>query len=436
MVHPNDYRRAFTLIELLVVIAIIAILSVVVILSLNPAELLRQSRDSDRLSDMATIADGLNVYSTDQAGGTSFNLGNASDTYPSVYDPSATSTSGDQCQGLGMASFTTSTGQSWQCAPSSTLRTVNNQGWIPVNFSNISSGSPIGNLPIDATNQTSTGLFYAYNTNGAQFEVTADLESQKYKGQYGSSPQTSLFPEVISGGNPTISALYNPSGLVGYWNFEEGSGSSVIDSSGNGNHGTWKGSSGGNNGTHYVGGKVGSYAGAFNGRNNYVNIGNVSSLSFERTNPFSVCAWESMTGVNEAIVGKLDAKSPYLGWELSSDSNGHLEMVIENAYTTNAIWVYASGTNSAINTGAWFFVCGTYNGSSDASGTALYINGSSATTTIGSNNLTLSILNAIPVQIGARVTDAWLVTGSLDDVRVYNRGLSSAEVMALYNAEK
>ena len=36
-------RKAFTLIELLVVIAIIAVLSVVVILSLNPAELLRQA---------------------------------------------------------------------------------------------------------------------------------------------------------------------------------------------------------------------------------------------------------------------------------------------------------------------------------------------------------------------------------------------------------
>jgi len=43
-------RSAFTLIELLIVIAIIAILSIVVILVLNPAQLLKQSRDSNRVS--------------------------------------------------------------------------------------------------------------------------------------------------------------------------------------------------------------------------------------------------------------------------------------------------------------------------------------------------------------------------------------------------
>ena len=47
-------RSAFTLIELLVVIAILAILAVVVVLVLNPAELLKQSRDANRLSDMQT----------------------------------------------------------------------------------------------------------------------------------------------------------------------------------------------------------------------------------------------------------------------------------------------------------------------------------------------------------------------------------------------
>ena len=50
------HRKGFTLIELLIVIAVIAILAVIVVLTLNPAELLRQSRDADRLSDMATLA--------------------------------------------------------------------------------------------------------------------------------------------------------------------------------------------------------------------------------------------------------------------------------------------------------------------------------------------------------------------------------------------
>jgi prepilin-type N-terminal cleavage/methylation domain-containing protein len=60
-------RHDFTLIELLVVIAIIAILSVIVILTLNPAQLLMQARDSNRISDMSTLNDALDgstVYGT------------------------------------------------------------------------------------------------------------------------------------------------------------------------------------------------------------------------------------------------------------------------------------------------------------------------------------------------------------------------------------
>ncbi len=58
-------QKGFTLIELLVVIAIIAILAVVVILTLNPAELLRQSRDSNRVSDFATLKSAIGLYSED-----------------------------------------------------------------------------------------------------------------------------------------------------------------------------------------------------------------------------------------------------------------------------------------------------------------------------------------------------------------------------------
>ena len=58
-------KRGFTLIELLVVIAIIAILAVVVVLVLNPAELLKQSRDSNRLSDLSTLKTGISLYIQD-----------------------------------------------------------------------------------------------------------------------------------------------------------------------------------------------------------------------------------------------------------------------------------------------------------------------------------------------------------------------------------
>jgi prepilin-type N-terminal cleavage/methylation domain-containing protein len=92
--HPLS-RKGFTLIELLVVIVIIAILAIVVVLTLNPAALLQQSRDSNRVSDMATINSAINLYNTDQSGASSYSLGSSNTVYVSIPDPTATSSSGD-----------------------------------------------------------------------------------------------------------------------------------------------------------------------------------------------------------------------------------------------------------------------------------------------------------------------------------------------------
>ena len=86
--HGRPASSAFTLIELLVVIAIIAILSIVVVTTLNPVQLLMQGRDSNRLSDLATMNTALGIYLAQ--GGTS--LGSANIVYVSMPDPTATST--------------------------------------------------------------------------------------------------------------------------------------------------------------------------------------------------------------------------------------------------------------------------------------------------------------------------------------------------------
>jgi prepilin-type N-terminal cleavage/methylation domain-containing protein len=176
-------RKAFTLIELLVVIAIIAILSIVVVLTLNPAELLRKGRDSNRLSDLTTLNTALGTYTTDQGGGSGFSLGSSSVTYISIPDPTATTTAGTDCSGIGFLG-----GGSFHCAASSTLRNVNGTGWIPVNFNKTSFGSPLGSLPVDPTNTTSSNEYYSYQTDGTTWKLTALPESQTYLAQAGTNP--------------------------------------------------------------------------------------------------------------------------------------------------------------------------------------------------------------------------------------------------------
>src|ERR1700680_4860251 len=112
-------KKGFTLIELLVVIAIIAILSVVVILTLNPAELLRQARDSNRVSDLSVMKTAISQYLSDVS---SPNLASSTNAYAGCYESAATSTAGSKC------AFTSSP---ITTVVTSTSRAVDSTGWLP-----------------------------------------------------------------------------------------------------------------------------------------------------------------------------------------------------------------------------------------------------------------------------------------------------------------
>lgn len=162
-------KQGFTLIELLVVIAIVAILSVVVILTLNPAELLKQSRDSNRVSDGATLKSSLALYLAD--GGTALAT---SSLYGTCYMTAASTISPGPCNVF----FTTG------LAVSSTnaARTIAGSGWVPVNFSAISSGAPFSMLPIDPVNNASYYYAYAATSTNLVWKIyMLNMESGKYR---------------------------------------------------------------------------------------------------------------------------------------------------------------------------------------------------------------------------------------------------------------
>jgi type IV pilus assembly protein PilA len=175
MIKNIKNRKGFTLIELLVVIAIIAILAVVVVLTLNPAELLRQARDSNRISDFATLKSALGLYSEDVA--TTTPMYKSADNIYVSYGSASTTTS----TYIGATTSTygfTATINTYLGVTASTSRAVDSTGWIPINFTLISSGAPIGSLPVDPTN--SGYNIYVYAATSTSYKLATKMESAKY----------------------------------------------------------------------------------------------------------------------------------------------------------------------------------------------------------------------------------------------------------------
>jgi prepilin-type N-terminal cleavage/methylation domain-containing protein len=200
-------RKGFTLIELLVVIAIIAILAVVVVLTLNPTELLRKARDSNRISDLAVMKSAINLYLVDvsstyigsstvcyvqQAVGGSMVSGttniyefasNTTEAASLVTYPFSGGTGAVCSQWFGTAAMTSAT----------TSRSVAGNGWIPINLLQIAAGAPISSWPVDPAWSTglpcigsncnnNAGHFYSYIPagTGIGYKLAAKMESLTY----------------------------------------------------------------------------------------------------------------------------------------------------------------------------------------------------------------------------------------------------------------
>lgn len=414
-------RFAFTLIELLIVIAVIAILSVVVILVLNPAELLRQSRDSNRISDLASLNSALSIYTAQS----SQSLGSANVISISIPDPAATSSAGDQCQGLALLTLPPS--YTYHCAASSTYKRVDGTGWIPVNFTTLPGGSPFGSLPVDPVNTSSTRNYYAYATNGTQYEVTAPLESAKYK--------LAGTNDMITGDGGTLATVYEKgtatglepldygdASLLGYWPFDEGTSTLAYDYAGNNATGSWKGTATGTFG-YYSAGKIGPYAGAFDGISTFMSSSGTVS-SFNLATGMTMVAWVKLNA--NSTDEKIISKRPSYVLAVYSNNVPETEIFINAvSYDTRS-----AGGGTVLANGVWYQVAGTYDGAT----LKTYVNGALDRQLAVSGSMD-SV--TFPLTIGKTADSAAnYFNGLIDDARVYNRALSAAEIAALYNGGK
>ena len=407
--------RAFTLIELLVVIAIIAILSIVVVLTLSPAELLRQGRDATRISDMDTLNRALGLYVTDlSVQGSHLSLGNASTVYVSLVDASST------CGSWGLPALPT--GYTYHCSSVSSSRSIDSNGWLPVSLKTITTGSPLGSLPVDPQNQSSSNLYYTYQTDGFTYKLTSFFESQKYaKAMQNGGSDPALYALGANQNLPSVGR-----GLVGYWPMDEGGSGPATDFSGfSNNPGVWGGTATGTNG-YYSAGKIGSWAGAFDGTTTYIGIPAISSTTIgQNGSNITVMAWVFRTGPLNTLAPIIEQGGLRAFRFIIS---GYRVCFGDDSVTNN----FYCSSNTISNLSSWYFIAASYDGSFYH----VFINGSEVAInqSVGSYGPWATTQLNIGYRPYTVSVSPW--NGLIDDVRVYDRMLTASEIQQIYNAEK
>jgi hypothetical protein len=167
----------------------------------------------------------------------------------------------------------------------------------------------------------------------------------------------------------------------------------------------------------------GQKAFSFNGSTD-LTISTESDFDRERTDVFSISFWAKWTSASiMMLVTKMTAVSN-TGYEIGVTAAGKIRIRLTNTVTTNEVDIISP---LAYNTGAWNHFLFTKGSGSNAAACKLYVNGTAITMTVTTDNLSATILNAIPLVIGGYDGGTSRFTGSIFDFQFWNLELSSTD---------
>ncbi len=219
-------------------------------------------------------------------------------------------------------------------------------------------------------------------------------------------------------------------GLVGWWLFNEMAGDVVYDVSVKANDGTFSGMTS-------IDAWRGSPLGAsieFDAVDNLINVGSDSSLNNLFLGGGTITAWinprTNGEGGNFARIAQKnnDGSSDIEGWVFFLD-NGRLRTIID--FDTGSV-ERLSGV-STITLNQWQHVALVWDGSITGTNLIYYINGKEPPYGTSSNASGSQVSDAAyDLIIGNRSDAARTFDGQLDDVRIFDRELSSDEIHEIY----
>ncbi len=210
---------------------------------------------------------------------------------------------------------------------------------------------------------------------------------------------------------------------VGYWPFDEGSGGTTADVSGNGNTGTLVGGP-----VWVLPGQVGSAALSFNGSTQVVTLG--ASAILRPAGAVTAAAWIKASAAQLAFPmivtdGDSTGLTGYNLYLSNPGGQGVADFIVKDSGGWGTC--SAPGTTN-LKDNLWHHVAGVYNGTA----IQIYVDGTlqnTVTCGAGPINYGASPAGEIAKKIDAGINDYF--NGAIDDVRVYNTALSAAAIASL-----
>ncbi len=260
------------------------------------------------------------------------------------------------------------------------------------------------NHTIEARTQTAGNTSYTFASwsdgGGQQHTITVPSTSQSYTATFNSS---SL-----------------PTGLMGGWSFNEGSGTAARDSSGNGNHGTLSGAGA----TWDANGKYGG-ALSLNGSSGNVTVPSAASLNLASS--YTLEAWvkpTALSGYQTILMKEVTSGCGY--WLQTSGTR------INSGFNNAGCRENVSPATPAIPLNQWSHLAAVFN---DAANTyTLYLNGVAISTATETTSPVPNSQALVFGQSGCSGCGFERWRGLLDDLRIYSRSLTTAEVQTDMNS--
>ena len=203
-------------------------------------------------------------------------------------------------------------------------------------------------------------------------------------------------------------------GLVAAYSFDEGAGTAANDASSQGNTAVLI------NGVAWVAGQHGS-AVSFDGVNDYISIPNSASTNISG-NTITLSMWinpQPLATGDSVVLGKFwntTMSSPYYQYGLELGGGNRTDFYVG---TTSGPRTALAGTTLPFN--QWSYLAITFDGAQ----VKTYVNGALVNTQALSATITA---RGNAINVGADATPAQFNKGMLDDLRIYNRVLTQAQI--------